>query len=102
MGFGKGDEGMSKHTPGPWTKNKYGELLGPDGRTITVWDAGIAFGQRSSTTEANARLIAAAPSMLEVLKKIRFAMETKGPVGLKNLLEGLDEAEVAIKQAEGE
>lgn len=58
------------HTPGPWTMNKYDELVAPDGRRIVVWGSGIAFGQRSDETEANARLIAAAPELLEMLKDV--------------------------------
>ena len=58
---------MSAHTPGPWTQDKYGAVITPNGR-ILVTD-GVAFsGQSTPETKANARLIAAAPELLEALK----------------------------------
>jgi hypothetical protein len=57
---------MSKHTPGPWVVNGFGG----DFREITRTSKGVAI---SVTSEkggdiANARLIAAAPDLLEALK----------------------------------
>lgn len=54
-----------KHTPGPWKAVPHGSrIYGPDGYELAAtsyeW-------QRTSTTEANARLIAAAPDMLAAL-----------------------------------
>jgi len=46
----------TKHTPGPWNANY---------REQTGWTADIPNGDRLKTTEANARLIAAAPELLE-------------------------------------
>ena len=57
---------MSNHTPGPWKKAKY--------KVSTASDALIAHtrptGEGSSDDEANARLIAAAPEMLDVLRRV--------------------------------
>ena len=50
-----------KHTPGPWSALRYaGEISGPDGEMI----APRVFGS------ANARLIAAAPELLEALEAV--------------------------------
>lgn len=56
-------------TPGPWERDRHGQLKSPDGRMVVVWDAGIAFGQRDRETEANASLIAAAPELYEALEE---------------------------------
>jgi hypothetical protein len=56
---------MSKHTPGPWFQDKYGNVMTQSGATLVT--DGVAFGLRSTDeTRANARLIAAAPDLLEV------------------------------------
>ena len=72
---------MSAHTPGPWRiTDRYGVLtdqVGIDGRTVcTVWPR--QQGHRPSGVdtepwpegEANARLIAAAPDLLESLREL--------------------------------
>lgn len=59
---------MTKHTPGPWKaednmsnehKGKGWIVRGVDGKPLTGWGS-------ITTTEANARLIAAAPDLLAV------------------------------------
>ena len=54
-----------KHTPGPWKRSVTNEhVVGPDGRRVaTPWIG-------SEEWQANARLIAAAPDMLEALTEI--------------------------------
>ena len=65
---------MSKYTPGPWRTDPdlgHEQVLGPDG--IIVADCSIfAMVKNGSTPErnrANARLIAAAPELLELLEQ---------------------------------
>jgi hypothetical protein len=87
--------GMSTHTPGPWKKSKYGELKNPEGQQVMVWGCGIAHSMRTSETEANARLIAAAPDLLEALKEIVQRNEIQHWFNL-------DQARAAIAKAEGE
>ena len=63
---------MSKHTPGPWVAEK----LKDEGVWIKpVQDFAVCrvgWGHReASKVEANARLIAAAPDLLEALKRIK-------------------------------
>lgn len=59
-----------KFTKGPWVKGKYGQLSNPDGKSIGVWDCGIAIVYRDEESEANSRLIAAAPDMYEALELV--------------------------------
>lgn len=84
---------MSAHTPGPWIANGSAvETDRPRGQPSDVLaflhlDAGLP-------TEANARLIAAAPDLLVALKRI-----VKDATGLTPA--SLDEALAAIAKAEG-
>lgn len=62
---------MSKHTPGPWCKDKWGSLMTEGGqdvllRGITTISAGSD--ERIAEAEANTRLISAAPELLEALQ----------------------------------
>lgn len=69
---------QTKHTPGPWTV--------PAGQIVadTVWARGghleicklYGNGRDAETADADARLIAAAPDMLEALEKILRAIPT--------------------------
>ena len=61
------------HTPGPWVKDRYNQLRGPNGVQVGVWDAGISWVSRDDEAEANARLIGAAPDLLEALKAMKRA-----------------------------
>jgi len=57
-----------KHTPGPWSveQNTYGSIVCKDGKSmIAIWPEGL--GGPSFPHEANARLVAAAPELLEAL-----------------------------------
>ena len=66
---------MSKHTKGPWEAADRGDYSDLDGnsRVILGDDRRIAIVQHKGDEEdeANARLIAAAPDMLEVLEEIQ-------------------------------
>ena len=67
--------GDSKHTPGPWvasaTKSKFGswEVFTQQGR-YSIFDGSAPHGQ----AEANAKLAASAPALLEALKQIVAAL----------------------------
>lgn len=56
-----------KHTPGPWEINKYGEVVAA-GHTLRL--TGVAISSKDDA-EANTKLIAAAPEMLELLKQVQ-------------------------------
>ena len=85
------------HSPGPWAPYKNGRKLGRGKNAPASWDVLNDGGTDficDRVTEANARLIAAAPAMLEALKALRK------PLAGLNLVE-LDRANAAIAQAEG-
>ena len=62
---------MSEFTKGPWVKTKYGQLYGPDGKQIEVYNLGVAMTSHSGVSDsasANTALMIAAPDMYEALK----------------------------------
>jgi hypothetical protein len=101
------------HTPGPWTLNVFDEHGGYDCMYagIRVGPAsldGHTYGQRSCQTipadarermEADARLIAAAPRLLEVLRTI---VEVGPQVGLKANCPMMRAARDAVAMVEGD
>lgn len=100
---------MSQHTPGPWRVGPYpGHVESMDGRLV----AGC-MGRQSAkdsddtnaVNEANARLIAAAPELLEALEDVmeRFGTQLRlQGYGREFKEEMLDKARAAIAQAKGE
>jgi len=81
-----------KHTPGPWSI-----------RQESVWSVGtdhemtaLVYGCTDTEEEANARLIAAAPDLLEALKILAKQAESHGAEGVY-----WDKARAAIAKAEG-
>jgi hypothetical protein len=66
----------TQHTPGPW---KYLRTSGFDYGSTAYWIPGICGNVKD---EANARLIAAAPDLLEALKVARHMIVEDGtPIG---------------------
>jgi len=63
---------MSRHTEGPWVYDRRGEnLVGRNGVRVRVYGSGLSFsGLPDDESKANARLIAAAPELLEALKDL--------------------------------
>lgn len=96
---------MSKHTPGPWScrqkqprtvrlKRVHWKIGQNDGQGVA-----IAFGD----DEANARLITAAPRLLDALKGVlKWADLPKKERERNSLVEMLMSVSSAIKEAEGE
>jgi hypothetical protein len=84
------------HTPGPWQtdrNNVHHHCLNND--WVEVWSP-EAFGASEETMEANARLIAAAPELLEALQTLM------GPIdGLQANLDAAAKARAAIAKATG-
>lgn len=96
---------MDKHTQGPWTSDKAGGVIAADGFSV-----GIAFQKASTRVEyeeggwlerdavANARLMAAAPELLEALRELLDSMDANGSCQYETLrAAGRD----AIARAEG-
>ena len=59
---------MNKHTPGPWTVNAYNEIESGAVRICSVDIEETNAGLNGGEGQANARLIAAAPDLLEALR----------------------------------
>ena len=92
-----GEEKMSKHTKGPWVANGT-NVFGPNSNSNRICRAQkeLAFQVRisSSEAEANAKLIAASPELLNLAKQI-------APMIKSGQLDTLcDLAEIVIEQAE--
>jgi hypothetical protein len=64
-----GSTETSKHTPGPW------HLFPKNPLCIEARDGNVALVNLARSSEADARLIAAAPDLLEALKKLRAAVQ---------------------------
>ena len=101
---------MSKHTPGPWTFDNEIGLIRTDTPPYGEWDVAKVNIVRAEA-KANARLIAAAPDLLEALESAWLWMEnqadgqSKGGHATFDLLmlrEQRDIARAAIAKATGE
>jgi len=88
---------MSKHTHGPWVvEESKGEFfIGPLDRISSRVEAVVVSFGASSARKANARLIAAAPELLEALRGII------GDVGFGCDRPAYVAAQLAIRKAEG-
>lgn len=105
---------MNIHTPGPWTFSQsaqYGDtrfyVAQADGAPYTPHYSDVATliaetvnDERKSIQEANARLIAAAPELLDALRYV-VAVYDKGTCG-STVEMAFDRARAAIAKAEGQ
>ena len=97
---------MSKHTPGPWTATKFNPVTGEIDDCYLYVEPGIAVIERKvkgrdQHDTGNARLIAAAPDLLEALEKVlRAGRGTSGRI----ILDADDEAQArsVIAKARGQ
>ncbi len=96
------------HTQGPWFTHYEGAVLHvipcthPTARTVQICTANGTAHRAKSETEANFRLIAAAPELLAMLEKLVPAPPDLGELDLgeeDNAL--LDEARALIAKAKG-
>lgn len=100
-GDDQGTDGVRalKHTPGPWEYRKVDYIL--DNRdTFEVSDGGVTpYWVAQTLTEENARLIAAAPDLLEALRKFMLCTQ----VGTKKEQDAwFEKGRQAICKARGE
>jgi len=86
----------TKHTQGPWTVNRIGEITSGKTRIAKVTSNGPTFGSPTMDDIANARLIAAAPDLLAALKAIQ-----RGTIGGQVHFECACLICAAIARAEG-
>jgi hypothetical protein len=91
------------HTPGPWTisglhERYVGRLIEdtPDG--VPTFEAVCILRERTGQTEANARLIAAAPDLLSAAECVVEALQGPLPVDPANIVHLLS---AAIRRATG-
>lgn len=79
-----------KHTPGPWTASKkyWDPAREKDIYQVSMkdWDTQICTLVDGPSSDANARLIAAAPEMVEVLNAIMLDEETPEHVSERILI----------------
>ena len=83
---------MTQHTPGPWQMG--GELISKEGSNLeiaSVWSesANRKLSPRQSEADANARLIAAAPELLEAAQRVTGISWAVGSLALNDSMEQL-------------
>lgn len=94
-----------KGTPGPWARESVGRWIGPVsadddqsyGMVIPV--AYVDFGESDEVQNSNAKLIAAAPELLEALQYINHAINHGTQI---DVVKGQEMAESAINKSLGE
>jgi hypothetical protein len=85
---------MAKMTPGPWTAEQIGDTGGEN--PVDVWEINNGYTRIAEyVSDKDARLIAAAPELLEALK---FLLEQ---AGLDRQKEAENKAYAVIAKAEG-
>ena len=90
---------MSKHTPGPWIVDalRYGyDISAPEARCLITTSSDPKMVWGAIGREADARLIAAAPELLEALESLLAQVEQYGHKP------ECDAARAAIAKAKGE
>jgi hypothetical protein len=97
---------MRKHTPGPWKYNGYsieGDFHGWRVYLPSVFSRSITVeGASAEEADANARLIAAAPDMINALHPLaHFSGDFSDPEDQERLLALFAAARLAIAKAEG-
>ena len=102
----------TKHTPGPWMVHTYDVNLGPYNKALDVGTSGRAVAKVIGEFEnpkvgdqarANARLIAAAPELLEALEAVTRRLEhVLHKNGISALPTDIKNARAAIAKARGE
>lgn len=93
----------ASHTPGPWNVEKRPQkacapatwtvIYGPGGTSDWVADVGLCHERGGSGSEANARLIAAAPHLLATLKALWEEVEGDDYEMWRPIKEAIDKAE---------
>lgn len=76
--------GVAPATPGPWEIKEFGgpQISGPDGYAVaTMWGA-LSVDELKGQDLANARLIAAAPDLVEALEKALKYLDGSNPLNV--------------------
>lgn len=69
------EEKQARHTPGPWNDGRDVYLSGCHGANLNLGFINTHDDDLRAQAEANARLIAAAPDLLEACRALRFALK---------------------------
>jgi hypothetical protein len=96
---------MSEHTPGPWRIGEDGDVIwGPEWQGSPIQVAVVPFSVGDKRIASDARLIAAAPDLLEALKEIEDAASSSVMVKLPFLNDApaIIKARKAIAKATGQ
>lgn len=97
---------MNKHTPGPWNRIKGDRNVYSASGTVCKTPAILGGGSAATNWEANARLIAAAPDLLEALEDALSDydawMKDADVTPNESLLAWTNKARAAIARARGE
>ncbi len=88
----------TKHTPSPWLIDKADNKIIVVGGTVTVCVVGYDLSGENNIVQADARLIAAAPELLEACKRALVTIEAMDP----KVNEDRYELSAAIAKAEGQ
>ncbi len=88
---------MSKHTPGPWINDGDG-IVWSESDPIYGWIADC----RNGAQDANARLIAAAPDLLEALRSMLSEFSVMASPATAGEIAACEAARAAIAKAEGQ
>lgn len=91
----------AKHTPGPWRVGKLVPAMIFDSHYGDTVATVATFAAPESVIAANARLVAAAPELLEALKVLRERHQIDDPHHA-HLCEFCKQADAAIAKAEGD
>lgn len=92
----------TKHTPGPWSISKISNLRidNSNGEIVCALLYATTDGQITPETEANAKLIASAPDLLEALKDAYQVLLARGKLlGLDDQGPVMDKVRAAIAKA---
>ena len=92
----------TRHTPGPWVWNEWTWLDGADGKPVLEY-AGCG-SHECEVNEANARLIAAAPALVEALKpfaklQLKPGWHDETPTAVLVTVGDIRRADAALKAA---
>lgn len=94
------------YTPGPWALHVDGVLVlgaGPNPQAVVDCETSASPNLRRAEREANARLIAAAPELLEACKRLlTFNEELAVDIGVSAHYPSAGFARAAIAKAEGD
>lgn len=103
----EGNKSTDRHTPGPWSNERIWDT--PESRIharvegVPMALAEVFTMRNAGEKEANARLIAAAPELLEVLRKVRDQIDDPhiGVIDHRSDVALVSAIRIAVAKAEG-